>query len=281
MSAIFMKPFIILSTLFCIAQFSFAQEKYKFGDISPEILKMKTYDKDTTASAVVLYEYCEVYYSINTITADFEIVSEYTVRIKILKPEGTKFANQSIGFYKGSTRATSEEITGLSGFTYNLEGGKIVKEKLSKDYIFTEDITEHRKRMKFAMPAVKEGSVFEYKYKQTSPYYDNPLNYKFQRSIPVQYSYFIIQIPEYFTFNKETKGYEPIKVNVKKINQTLMFKTQTINCTAEEISVETKNLPALKDESYVWNHYDYMAGISFELKSKQFPGQLYKNYTQS
>ncbi|MCL2650696.1 MAG: DUF3857 domain-containing protein [Candidatus Azobacteroides sp.] len=276
-----MKNLMILLFLFFLSQLSYTQEKLKFGEISPEVLSMKTYDKDSTASAVVLYEYCDVYYDINAITSDFEIISEYTVRIKILKQEGTEFANQSIGFYKGNTGASSEAITGLTGFTYNLEGGKVVKEKLSKDYIFTEDVTEHRKRLKFAMPAVKEGSVFEYKYKKSSPYYYDPLDYKFQRSIPVKYSYFIIKIPEYFVFNRETKGYEPIKVNIEKTNQTFNFKSQIINCTAEEISAETRNLPALKDESFVWNYYDYMTGINLELKKVEFVGQYYKNYSQT
>ncbi len=276
-----MKNFIVLMLLLCVAQFSPAQEKQKFGDISPEILQMTSYEKDTTASAVVLYEYCDVYYQLNPITVDFEIVTEYTVRIKILTQEGTGYANQNIHFYKGSTRAGSEDISGLTGFTYNLEGGKVVKEKLSKDYIFTEDITEHRKRLKFSMPAVKVGSVIEYKYKQTSPFYYDPENYKFQRSIPVQYSYFAIKIPEYFSFNRETRGYEPIKVNIKKVNQTFTFKAQLLSCTVEEISAEARDLPALKDESFVWNYYDFMSGITFELRKIEIPGQVYKNYSQT
>ena len=56
-----MKNSIILLSLLLAVQFSYAQEKQKFGDISLDILKMKTYDKDTTASAVVLYEYCDTY----------------------------------------------------------------------------------------------------------------------------------------------------------------------------------------------------------------------------
>lgn len=258
-----------------------AQEKVKFGDISPDLLKMTVYEKDTAASAVVLYERCDVYYDISSVTADFEVITDYTVRIKILTQDGVELANQSIPFYKGSTRILSEDIQGLTGFTYNLEGDKIVKEKLSKDYIFTEDITENRKRMKFAMPAVKEGSVFEYKYRKTSPYYSELEDYKFQRSIPVQYSYFLICVPEYFRFNRETKGYQPIKVNVKRVDQTMMFKTLTLRCSAEEISAEVRDLPALKDESFVWNYNDFSSGITFELKSVEIPGQFYKNYTQT
>jgi len=279
-------PFVLavclwLSIFVCNLQSSFAQEKQKFGEISPEMLKMTHYDKDSTASAVVLYEYCDAYYSINSVSANFEIIKEYTVRIKILTQEGVEYANQSIPFYKGSSRMNTEDITGLTGFTYNLEDGKIVKEKLSKEYIFTEDITENHKRLKFAMPTVKVGSVIEYKYKFTSPFYYNPEDYRFQRSIPVQYSYFVIKIPEYFVFNKETKGYEPIKVNVQKVNQTLTFKTQMLNCTAQEISAEVKDLPALKDENHVWNYYDFMSGIIFELRKVEIPGIHYKNYSQT
>ena len=276
-----MKNFIIIPILLCIVQLSFTQEKFKFGDISPEILKMTGYDKDSTASAVVLYELCDVYYNVNPVTIDWEIVKDYTVRIKILTQEGVEYANQTIPFYKGNTRLNSEDIIGLTGFTYNLEEDKVVKEKLSKEYIFTEDVTDYFKRLKFAMPAVKVGSVIEYKYQMKSPYFADPLDYKFQRSIPVQYSYFSIKIPEWYRFSRETKGYEPIKVNIKPINQTYSFKGTLLRCAAEEISAEAKNLPALKDESYVWNYNDFKSAIIFELREINVPATYYKVFSRT
>ncbi|MDR2621597.1 MAG: DUF3857 domain-containing protein [Dysgonamonadaceae bacterium] len=244
-----------------------------------ELLKMTTYDKDSTASAVVIYENAESYYDINSITSDFQIISEYVVRIKILTQEGISFSEDAIPFIKGKNKATSEEITGLTGFTYNLEGNKILKDKLSKDYIFTEDVTEYFKRLKFAMPAVKAGSVVEYKYKIISPRYYYPKGFVFQRTIPVKYSRFLIRIPEYFRFNKEAKGYEPIHVKSETVNENLMFATRHLSISAEEITAETNDLPALKDEDFVWNYNDFKSQINFEINSVNFTGVYYKDFS--
>ncbi len=275
-----MKSFLLLlGFLFCINIPGHAQDKFKFGNVSLDELKMTHYEKDTLASAVVLYEECQVYYNIQQ--NDFVIETEYVVRIKILTSEGTSYASATIPFYEGNSRDMSEVVSGLTGYTYNLENNEIQKEKLAKNYIFTEDITEHQKRLKFAMPAVKAGSVIEYRYKLTSPYYYSLEDYKFQRDIPVQYSHFRIQIPEYFVFNREMKGYEPIKVEINNTNQSFMFGTNNLTCSAEVISAEVRDLPALKDESNVWNYNDFMAGITFEIKEVRIHGVYYKSFSKT
>lgn len=276
-----MKYIALLFISICCIPFVSAQDKFKFGEVPQELLSMTVYDKDSTASAFVVYENQNVYYRWNTVYSDFELVSEYTVRIKIFTADGVEQANGNIPFFKGNTSASSEAINGLTGWTYNLEDGKVVKEKLSKDYVFVEDVTENQKRMKFALPAVKAGSVIEYKYSINSPFYYNPENFQFQRSIPVKYSHFTISIPEYFIFNRETKGYEPIKIDIKPINMNFHINGKSLNCSGEEISAEVFDLPALKDESYVWNYNDFMTGISFELRQVVFTGAYYKDFSPS
>ncbi|GHT60533.1 hypothetical protein FACS189451_00740 [Bacteroidia bacterium] len=274
------KSVLTIAFVFTISFLS-AQEKFKFGDCPVELLKMTTYDKDSTTSAVVLYENSDSRYDINSVTVDFQIITEYVVRIKILTQEGISFAEAAIPFYKGKNRLSSEEITDLTGFTYNLEGDKVLKDKLSKDYVFTEDVTEYQKRLKFAMPAVKAGSVIEYKYKITSPYYYQPEDFVFQRNIPVKYSLFSIRIPEYFKFNKETKGYERLNVKSEPVNASYIFNGTRLTCTAEEITAEAKDLPALKDEDFVWNYNDFKTQINFEISSVNITGVFYKDYSNS
>jgi transglutaminase-like putative cysteine protease len=276
-----MKNLILTIAFISVISFLSAQEKFKFGECPMELLQMTTYDKDSTASAVVLYEKADVRYDVNSLTSDFQIVTEYVVRIKILTQEGISFAEAAIPFYKGKNKLSSEEIIGLTGFTYNPEGDKIVKDKLSKEYIFTEDVTENYKRLKFAMPAVKAGSVIEYKYKMTSPYFYNPEDYVFQRTIPVKYSFFSIRIPEYFKFSKETKGYEPINVKTESVNESFMLGTNRLSCTAEEITVEAKDLPALKEEDFVWNYTDFKSQINFEISSVTITGVYYKDFSNT
>lgn len=276
-----MKNLILLLAWITCIPLATAQDKFKFGDVPKELLAMTVYDKDSTASAFVVYENKDVYYNFSSAWSDFELVSEYTVRIKILRADGVDYANGSINFYKGRNSGSTENIGGLTGWTYNLENGKVVKEKLSKDYIFTEDVTENHKRMKFALPNVKAGSVIEYKYTKKSPYYYYPENFRFQRSIPVKYSNFKIAFPEYFLFHRETKGYEPIKVNIKPVNMSFSINGHLLHCSGEELSAETFDLPALRDENYVWNYNDFMAGISFELRKVVIANVYERNYAQT
>ena len=256
-----------------------AQEKFKFGSVPQELLEMTVYDKDSTAAAVVMYEENNVYYTVSGLTKDFEIITDYTVRIKILTSDGVEYANGVIPFYKGNTSSMTENITGLTGWTYNLENGKIVKDKLSKEYIFTEDVTENRKRMKFALPSAKAGSVVEYKYTLRSPYFANPENFQFQRDIPVKYSLFRFTIPEYFSFNKESKGYERLKYTTKLVNVTFLLNGQSLRCSGEELSLEAIDLPALKGENYVWNVDDFRTAISFELNKIIITGAYHKDFS--
>jgi len=99
----------------------------KFGNIPMEDMKMTVYPKDSSAEAVVLFDYGVAY-----ITDDARTVNLYFerhVRIKVLKKEGLHQADISIPlFHSGSAE---ESISNLKAVTYNLEGDKIVESKLS------------------------------------------------------------------------------------------------------------------------------------------------------
>ena len=128
---------------------------------------------------------------------------------------------------------------------------------------------------------MKAGSVIEYRYTLRSPFYYNPENFQFQRSIPVKYSFLKITIPEYFEFNRGVKGYDYIKTNSKATNSTFHIGGQALRCLSEEITAEVSDLTALKDENFIWNCDDFMTGISFSLRRVVIVGVYEKNYAAS
>lgn len=95
----------ILFRMVCISIVSFltifkasAQEfSTKYGKITQDELSMTVCDFDTAAVAVVLYKIGDTQYEY--INNDFRV--EYTVeaKIKILKQEGTKYADIAIPYY--------------------------------------------------------------------------------------------------------------------------------------------------------------------------------------
>jgi hypothetical protein len=217
-------PFI--GFLFPVLLFTFAlpvvaQEKFKFGEVPISDLSMTVYPDDTTAIAATLFEDCEVRYNFGR--NGFQVISNHTIRVKVLKPAGLDKANISLPFYTGNTRDNSEQITGITGNTHNMVNGKAVRTKLSKEHIFTEKTSERWQRMKIAFPNVKPGSVFELKYEKSSPFYTYLEDFIFQSSIPVKYSRYKVSIPEYYIFRKRTAGYERIDYSEKSVNLTFIL----------------------------------------------------------
>ena len=277
-----MKKLNILLILIVAANFVFAQDKFKFGTCPDELLQMKYYAKDSSAMALVIYENSDSYYSLNGTTGDFNIKTEYVIRIKFFTQDGVdKYSKAKIPFIESNDGMNSESIDGLVGYTYNLENGKAVRTKLSKEYIFTEDFNDNLKLLKFALPQVKIGSVIEYKYTKNSPFYFDPDHFTFQRDIPVKYSCYRLKVPEYFTMNRTSKGYEQIKFKTEKGNDSFIFHGDVLRCTSEDITAEVRDLPALKDEDFIWNFDDYKTGIMFEIRSLQIPGRVYKTFSRT
>ncbi len=275
-----MKATIFFVLLLFTTSFLSAQDKVKFGEVSQEDLAMTTYDKDPEAAAVVLHEERSAWYNF-TSTGQLLIYQKYHIRIKILTDEGLDYANRSLSYYVGRSRQESEVVSGLSGNTFNLENGKVVKTQLSKNHIFEEKVSENVKRTKLTFQAVKPGSIIEYRYEIQSPMYSYLPDIYFQRSIPVRYSKYELQIPEYFTFRKETKGFETINYSEKAENQTFLIGSEKLSCACERMLFEVENLPGLKKENYVWCLNDFMTRVTFELESIIIPGSAYKQYSNT
>ena len=266
---------ILFFTGICIG---LAQEKIKFGEVPLSDLTMTVYPDDTTAAAVTLHEECEVRYDI--VNNDFQAKFCYTVRMKVLKPAGLDRANIFIPFYTGNTNAQSERISGINGYTYNMVGGKTERTKLSKEYIFEEKTSDNNmQRMKIAFPNVKVGSVFELKYEKTSPYYKYLDDFIFQRSIPVKYSRYQVTIPEYFNFRKRTGGCEKIDYSEKTVpaSYSLGGGSRLIYNT-KEMTFVVNNLPAIQNDSHVWNINNFLSRVTVDLLSVSVPGVIDKDY---
>ncbi len=256
-----------------------SQEKFKFGSISDEQVSSTMTDIYPEAPAVVLYEELDTRYTFLNLNG-LCIINRYVVRIKILTNDGLDYANQSIYSHLGKNRESSDMISGLTGYTYNWVNNKVEKTKLSKDNIFTEKVSEFQSLTKFTFPSVKPGSVIEYKYELVSPMYNVLKDFQFQRSIPVKYSKYFLQIPDYFIFSKEIKGFEYINLTQTQSNETFLVNGGgNISTSCNNLLFEANNLPALKDEEFLWNISDFVSKVTLELKSIQIPGSIYKNFT--
>jgi len=134
--------------------------------------------------------------------------------------------------------------------------------------------------MKIAFPNVKVGSVFELKYEKSSPYNISLNDFVFQSSVPVKYSRYQVTIPEYFKFRKRSGGYEAIEYSEKPVNVSfLLGEGNRLSCSAQEMTFVANNLPAMKNDSYIWNVNDFLTRVTFDLMSVNVPGVFYKSYS--
>ncbi len=121
----------------------------KFGRITDYEIDMTTYQRDTSAVAVCLYE------NTNVLSGE----RHYSTKIKILKPDGVDLANVEIPYIAGLSA-----VTGLSVSAYNRVDGKVVQTKLKNSEVRTEQVLGDLYIRKFAIPEVRTGTVIEYKY---------------------------------------------------------------------------------------------------------------------
>lgn len=257
----------------------------KYGKPSDEELKMTTYAPDTAASAVVLYSKVRARYDL--IANEFRLTYTYEVKIKVLKSEGTSYADINIPFYSNVNNASMKEsVNQIDASAYNLEDGKVVRTKMKRDLIFNERINKKYEQIKFSIPAVRAGTVFEYKYQLASDFYYSINHWEAQKDIPVMHTQYDIVIPEYFLFNLDMRGSHALRT--KDESESLSFNIQyqngrieLVTCTGRHLQFIGTQLPALRADSYVWCPDDYRSGVSFELRGINFPGSPYKPFTQT
>lgn len=243
-----------------VSSFLMTAQKFELGKISKEELEQKHYPLDESAAAAILFQTGKVTYEFNN---GFTTVFKVKTRIKIYKKEGYDQANQVVTYYSGEN-SSGINIKFSQAATYNLTGGKIEKTKLDDEGKFSNKVNRYWTQKKITMPNVKEGSVIEFEYTITQAGVGTPEKWNFQYKIPVAYSEFITEIPEYFDYNKNQKGFIFPKVTTEKIQYNPDFQMTRTTYVAQ-------NMPAMKQEKFVSNIENYTSGISHELSYINIP----------
>lgn len=252
--------------------FSLFAQNMELGKVSVAELKEKVHSTDSSAVAAVLFKKGKTYFEL-TPDGKWELVTEVETRIKIYKKEGLKYSNFEVPYYVGGG-GSEEHVSFYNANTFNLVDGKIVKTKLKSEGEFKEQINKKWNVRKMTLPAVKEGSVIEFRYKLKSPYITNINDFSFQEAIPVNHVEYEVLIPEYFSYNTMLLGFNVIQQN-SEIATTLK------GFSERRMDYYGSSIPALKEESYVSNIKNYASILKFELASISYPNQMKKSYASN
>lgn len=238
--------FLLLSFCFSFAQMIDPQE---MGQVTLDELKMKFYEKDSTASAVVLKEEYFTYYNPSKKNS---FTKYFYVRMKILKKNGYKHAALSIPFLKSSRLKDVEAIT------YNLDSnGQIAKTEVEEKDVLKEKYSKDIKIKTFAMPNVKIGSVIEYKFtlKHSGGY--GIFDWTVQSDIPKIKSIYKAHLP--VDLRSRMIGYV-----IPTVKDIYLKKKCLGNNGCNFAHFEFDHVPPFVEEKYLTSKWNYITRLSFE-----------------
>ncbi len=281
-----MKKVAVLLLLTTCSHLLFSQiisePKVKFGEYSLADIQMKSYEKDSSVDAVVLYDYGSYEYDFNSSIP--HVIYIFHQRIKILKKSGLRWATTNIPFHWDSNPEKQEIVKDIKGQTYNIENGTVKITELPKSSIFEEKSSGNYRDMKIAFPQAREGSVIEIMYRIESPLWYYLRTWRFQKSIPVVWSSFKAVIPGYFDFKLTYFGFYPFAINEVKQGSAVFWpraddRGNTINDPYLSYHFAMNDLPAIKEDDFMTTVEDYRSAIHFELAKTIFPTSGERTYS--
>lgn len=248
-----------------------AQQK-KFGDVSKSVLEMEIYEKDSTADAVVLFDVGEVF-----VDEKLEVRFKRHVRIKVLTDNGLESGNISIGYRPDDPE---QDIRKISAESYYLdESGSMKKNKLGRRDKFDNEVSENWSEIKFTIPGLKKGSVFDYSYEMVSESPVDIPDWYFQSEYPTVWSEYRLNIPEWFNYLVYNRGFHPFTVNTsERYNDVALFKNGArLDYQGTEYHYIMKDAPGIENEPFMKAKIDYYSQIRFQLSNYEFPGEFPEN----
>lgn len=252
-----MKKIILALFFSSILLTSQSQDKLSsFGKIDKTDMEIQDCDFDAGAEAYVLIDVGDIEFSYMQNTG-WVSESNYRVRIKVLKEKGVNRAQISLK-YRAKDRL--EDISNVKGISYNMDAnGKIEESELERKSIYEKPIDKEITEISFALPNVKTGTVFEYRYKLTRKSFSHIPTWNFQRSIPVRYSAYHVKVPEYFQFSLLTTLRQKMERESKNSDENGSWYIM-------------HNVPGLKEEPFSSGRANYLQRVEFQLSVINAPG---------
>ncbi|NBC58241.1 MAG: DUF3857 domain-containing protein [Bacteroidetes bacterium] len=262
---------LTLNIILILIYTGISAQEFEFKNVTKEELKQKYHPLDSSASAAVLWEkgILDIKYD-NGFVYNLEV----TQRIKIYNEKGFDYATISLPYYYGDNARNRENISRVKAYVYNLEKNKIKDEKLRNRDIIEEEISDYYKQKKFTFPNLKPGTIIEYTYTHQSPHISELPKWFFQTDIPVNYSEYIVTIPEMLGYKEQQRGFEQLERNTENTainfdfrydNSTFKSKSGSEKKSAVVYKYIGRNMPKLKDEPFVNNVNNFRTSIKHEL----------------
>ena len=266
-----MKKLLVYFVLL-VSTFSYSQKdkSSKIGQTSIKELQMPFYEKDSSATAVILYEHANLYTDPDN---DYKTRTDYYFRIKIFHKNAFELATINIPLYQ------KEKIIDIQAITYSFsENGSIKKDYISQNAIFSIKENDDIHTEKFTLPNVTEGSVIEYSYSIISPYTKID-DWNFQSSYPKIKSEFDAAILGNFIYNVKLVGFQELDKSESSIKKKCVYVDGLGEGGCIIYSFGMKDIPAFVEEKYMLSKKNYLSKITFDLKTVTNTRGITEKYT--
>ncbi|BDD00271.1 hypothetical protein PEPS_25510 [Persicobacter psychrovividus] len=260
--------------IFClVSNITFANElpNLKFGKLKPAFLSKDYPELDASAEALILFDQGRQGIEYISNRGWVRTYNRYLV-IRVNNESGKEWADVDLDLY-GQMEQYSDRAV-IKGNTYNLQNGKWVKDKLDKDHIFNDKVSDDQLRKKIRFPNVKVGSVIELKYKITSSSIAGFKTWFYQTDIPTVWSDYTVSIPDYFSFVSPNQGFLSFHTNQRdqvvgqfKFDPSEQPKIGNINVLHQTCYL----VPALKPEKFSTAAVDFYQQMRVQLNSFRNP----------
>ncbi|MGB7787065.1 MAG: hypothetical protein WBL27_13265 [Salinimicrobium sp.] len=274
-----MTKFLLLPLLLIFSTTIFAQEQLfnlKDTEVSLAELNAKSYSKDSTANAFYIYENGHSRFESGN---DYNLLTDYEAKIKILNKDGFDQADIKIRLHKGGSG--KEILRDLKASTHYIENGKVKVQHLSADKVFTEENPDYD-LVKFTFPAVQPGAVLVYSYQLETPYIFKYQPWWFQEDIPKVYTRYLALIPGNYRYNIKMVGNLKLAEennDIKKNCFRIRGYPNPADCSRSEYVM--RDVPAWKEEKYLTSARNYISRLEYELEEIIMPDGFKKRYTKS
>lgn len=264
----------ILLLLLIVSIVSAHAQPFSLGRISAEDFIQGSYEKDPDASAVILYDYGNTFFSLDTRSGSFYYMFEKKIRIQILNEDGFSWADLSVPLLHFN--GARESMSGFRGHVHNLDGNQVRSTRIRSRDGMTERTSDNLRTIKFSFPDIQPGSIIEYRYTIRSPFLYNLPTWQFQYGVPVEYSEYNLQLPEFYNYQFYMQGYESLDVAEQEVSSLT-----SVSASATSYKWVMTDVPAMRREPFTSNIRNYLSMIRFELSSIMFPGRPPTPYTTS
>ena len=259
---------LLLALLVAAASPALAQDlPIRWGTLSDAEKEMSAWPDDPDASAIILGDVGRARVEFQGGTGRPHYVVDRHLRIKVLREEGYELGEFAMRYSK------DDRVDRVRGQTFTPEGDGYREVKLEGRDIREDVVSDEVRELRFSMPALAPGAIFEIKYTHTTDAISVVRPWLFQASEPTVVSEFRFETPQYFEYVVLRQGASIRADEAERVPGRDYYSTR-MRWVAE-------GLPALRDEPFTTTEADYVERIALQLQRVVPPNGFPENVLSS